>query len=70
MQIFVRTLAGEAITLEADITEKVVKLKSQDKVPDQQRLRFIINQLEDGHTLSDYNVLKESTLLLVLALRG
>lgn len=75
LQIFVKSISGKTRTLTVSRTDTIAQIKAQirDKegiAPEEQRLIFAGKNLEDTKTVADYNLTADTTLHLVLRVRG
>mmetsp|Transcript_7568 Transcript_7568/g.10448 ORF Transcript_7568/g.10448 Transcript_7568/m.10448 type:complete len:85 (-) Transcript_7568:8-262(-) len=75
MQLFVKTLSGDTWAIQIESSDRVEVLKKKVQLrtgiePDDQRIIFAGKQLEDGRTIQDYNISRESTVHLVFRLKG
>ena len=75
MQIIIKTIDGKQIPLDVEPNDTIENVKAkigekEDILPDNQRLIFDNEQLEDNRTLADYNIKNESAIFLILRLRG
>ena len=76
MQIFVKKLTGENIIVEVESSDTIEAVKQKiyeidnNFLPENQRLIFSGSKMEDGRTLADYSVQKESTIHLLLTINN
>ncbi|ORY70598.1 ubiquitin-related domain-containing protein, partial [Leucosporidium creatinivorum] len=75
LQLYVKTMTGKTITLAVasanTVNDLKIKIQEKEGIPlDQQRLIFLGKAMEESRTLADYSLQKESTVHLILSLRG